>query len=398
MSAEWANRQRNTNYLVRKIAGYLFQQSKVTPSQLYGLSKLSWITSSYDGDNASYIRSTKIPALKNIFINIDYKSLSLKQIAQDIALILEDPSIPNLVQEHTGFTNFYKAYRNSALAWIESNFETLLPMYKSAYAAKSDRDRKMLILEIQKMPGIPKANNSKQLMKPEYFLTPVFFTLDKELKFPLINGNKGVKKLLKELKVQDDSLSKQYTEMVKLYGSRGIKDAADLDQVGDLQDFIKASTSILKDKDTKNKTKLPLKDEEDVEAIIKTGTIKHRQVHNQLTNMIRKSLSKFTLLEGCDNTCMFDVLVEKYNNKHDLMIEVKSSSEKANIRMAVGQLLDYWFNLKGDTKPHIAILLPEAPDSECTKFLKWMNIGSMWFENNQLYTSTEWLNPLGISF
>lgn len=402
MSVDWANRQRNTNYMVRRIAGFIFEQpEEVTPSQLYGLSKLSWITNSYEGENASYITSTKIPALEDIFSR-DYKPLSLEQVSQDIAIILKDSSIATMVQEHTGFTNFYKAYRNSSLAWVEANFDTLLPMYKSAYAAKNNSDRKRLIQAIQRTPGIPKANHEEQLMKPEYFLTPAFFMLDKEIKFPLINGNEGVKNLLKALDVHRDDLLKQYTSMVKLYGTGGIEDAADLDQVGsDLPDFIetergKAKKGLLKAKETKNKSKLPLKDEEDVEVIRKAGTIKQRKIHNQLTNMIRTSLSNYTLLEGRDNSCMFDVLVQKYNQKQDLIIEVKSSLEKPNIRMAVGQLFDYWYGLKGDEKPHIAILLPEAPDGENTKFLEWMDIGLMWFEKDQLQTSTEWLKQLAI--
>jgi len=401
MSVDWANRQRNTNYLARKIAGYVFKQAEVMPSQLYGLSKLSWITNSYEGENASYIASTKIPALEDIF-DRDYKSLSLEQVSQDIALILKDPSVAKMVQEHTGFTNFYKAYRNSSLEWVKANFNTLLPMYKSAFVATSNKDRKSLIQEIQQTPGIPKANHAEQLMKAEYFLTPALFMLDKEIKFPLINGNKGVKNLLKALDVQGDDLLKQYISMVKLYGTGGIEDAADLDQVGnDLPDFIetkrkKAKKGLLKDKETKNKNKLPLKDEEDVDVIRKAGTIKQRKVHNQLTNMIRTSLSKYTLLEGRDNSCMFDVLVQKYNQKEDLIIEVKSSLEQPNIRMAVGQLFDYWYALKGDEEPHIAILLPEAPDSECVKFLEWMDIGLLWFKKDQLYTSTEWLKQLAI--
>ncbi|WP_250459353.1 hypothetical protein [Microbulbifer litoralis] len=401
MSVDWANRQRNTNHMVRKIAGYVFKKSEVTPNQLYGLSKLSWITNSYEGENASYIKSTKIPALGDIF-NRDFTSSSLEEVSQDIALILKDSSVDKIVQEQTGFTNFYKAYRNSSLRWVEDNFNTLLPMYKSAYAAKNNSDRKRLIQAIQQTPGIPKANHKKQLMKAEYFLTPAFFMLDKEIKFPLINGNEGVKNLLKALEVQGDDLLKQYTAMVNLYGTGGIEDAADLDQVGsDLPDFIeterkKAKKGLLKNKETKNKDKLPLKDEEDVEVIRKAGTIKQRKVHNQLTNMIRTALSKYTLLEGRDNSCMFDVLVQKYCKKQDLLIEVKSSLEKPNIRMVVGQLFDYWYALKGDEEPHIAILLPEAPDSECVKFLEWMGIGLMWFQKDQLHTSTEWLKQLAI--
>lgn len=401
MSVDWANRQRKTNYLVRRIADYIFNQPEITPSQIYGLSKLSWITNSYEGENASYITSTKIPALGNIF-NKDYRSLSLEQVAQDIAVIINDPTIVKMIKEQTGFTNFYKAYRNSSLEWVNSNFKTLLPIFKAAYAAKSDLDRKKLIQAIQKTPGIPKANHPEQLMKSEYFLTPAFFMLDKEIKFPLINGNEGVKNLLKALEVQGDDLLTQYTSMIELYGTGGIEDAADLDQVGgDLPDFIetkkkKAKKGLLKSKETKNVNTLPLKDEEDVEVIRKAGTITQRKVHNQLTNMIISSLSNYTLLEGRDNSCMFDVLVQKYNQKQDLIIEVKSSIEKPNIRMAVGQLFDYWYGLKGDEDPHIAILLPEEPNSECTNFLEWMDVGLMWFEKEQLHTSTEWLGKLAI--
>lgn len=401
MSVDWANRQRNTNYLARKIAGYLFNQSEVTPRQLYGLSKLSWITNSYEGENASYIASTKIPALEYVF-DRNFKSSSLEQVSQDIALILKDSSVAKMVQEHTGFTNFYKAYRNSSLEWFNSNFDTLLPMYKSAYAAKSNSDRKRLIQAIQHTPGIPKANHAEQLMKAEYFLTPALFMLDKKIKFPLINGNEGVKNLLKALKVQGDDLLKQYTSMVNLYGTGGIEDAADLDQIGsDLPGFLeterkKAKIGLLKAKEIENRSELPLKDEEDVEVIRKAGTIKQRKIHNQLTNMIRTSLSKYTLLEGRDNSCMFDVLVQKYNQKQDLIIEVKSSLEQPNIRMAVGQLFDYWYALKGNEEPQMAILLPDEPDSECIKFLEWVGIGLMWFKKDQLYTSTEWLKQLAI--
>jgi hypothetical protein len=307
-----------------------------------------------------------------------------------------------MLQEHTVFTNFYKAYRNSSLEWVEAKFEDLLPMYKLAYEATTNSDRINLIRRIQKVTGIPKANHEDQLMKAEYFLTPAFFMLDKEIKFPLINGNAGVKKLLKALDVQGHDLLTQYNSMIQLFGVGGIKDAADLDQVREnLLDFIetginKATKGLLTTKEINNDKKLPLKDEEDVEAIKRSGAINQRRIHNQLTNMIRSSLSKYTLLEGCNDSCMFDVLVQKYNQKEDLIIEVKSSLEQPNIRMAIGQLFDYWYNLKGEEKPSIAILLPEKPSSECVRFLAWMNIGLMWFKQDQLYTSTDWLKHLAI--
>lgn len=399
MSANWANRQRRSNYLARTVAKYLFAQPNVNATQLYGLSKLSWITDSYEGNNASYIKSCKIPALENIF-NKNYQPFSLEVISEDIAKILGDKHIIELIQQDTGFTNFYKAYRNSVLNWLESNIDVLLPMYKAAFNAKDDKDRKNLVREIAFLPGIPKANNPSQLMKPEYFLTPTFFMLDREIKFPLINGNKGVKSLLRALEVHGSDLVTQYDSMVSLYGKAGIKDAADLDQVGlDLPDFIttgkkEATKILLQDKNTSDGSELPLKDESDVEAIRKAGTIKQRRIHNQLTNKLKYALSNFTLLEGCNKSNMFDVLVKDCLEKNDLLIEVKSSIEIANIRMAVGQLFNYWFKLKGNLPPHLAILLPERPEDECLSFLEWMGVGLMWFEGNQLYTSDVWLEHL----
>ncbi|MGI2947474.1 hypothetical protein INT50_08905 [Vibrio diabolicus] len=400
MSVDWANRQRDTNKLVRRIAKYIFSKESISAEQLYGLSKLSWITNSYEGENASYISSTKIPALAAIF-NRDYKKVSIDEVAKDVADILQDSNITVEISKHTGFTNFYKAYRNSAYVWIEDNFDILLPMYKSAFLAKNSEDRKRIITQIANTPGIPKANHPEQLMKPEYFLTPTFFMLDAEIKFPLINGNEWVKNLLKKLEVQGKSLPDQYDAMIKLYGVGGIIDAADLDQVGrDIPDFIsipgkKAKKKLLEKKDTKNTAELPLKDETDVKVIKHSGTIKQRRIHNQLTNKVLNSLSSFTLLEGCDDSCMFDVLVKDYDgDENDLIIEVKSSIERSNIRMAIGQLFDYLYELKGDDEPHIAILLPEKPDNKAIQLLNWMDIGMLWFEGDNIHTSSDWLEPI----
>ena len=398
MPIYWAERQRHTNRLARRLASHLFTQKDVTARQLYGLSKLAWITNSYDGEKAAYVISTKIPALGDIF-GIDFSNMSLERVAD---MISDEFNIsPKLVMPHSGFTNFYKPYRNSVLTWIESNFLTLDPLYKAAYNAKNERERLQLVEEIAKLPGIPKANHPDQLMKPEYFITPTFFMLDPENRFPLINGNKGVQHLLKVLKVSDTDLVSQYKAMVTLYGKGGIKDAADLDQIReDLPDFVTtdkktATKKLLEEKNTKTNRELPLKDEADVEAIKSAGTINQRRIHNQITNHLRKLLTKFTILEGNSNSCMFDALVKDYDgNGNDLLIEVKSSIESPHVRMAIGQLFDYWFTLKGDKKPNLAVLLPERPSKEIENFLNWLNVGLLWFENNQLCTEDKNLDSI----
>jgi len=397
MSEDWAERQRHTNHLARRLAGHLFMRRKVTAQQIYGLSKLAWITNSFEGEAAAYIRSTKIPALGDV-LGKDFASEPLEEVAQIIADELGDDSLIELACGHSGFTNFYKAYRNSVFSWIEDNHSKLLPLYKAAFNSKSEKARLKIINEITKLPGIPKANHPEQRMRPEYFLTPAFFMLDPEIRFPLINGNERVQSLLNALEVADSGLPSQYRAMVHLYGKGGIRDAADLDQVGrDLPEFLTtnkrtATKKLLEKKNTTANGDLPLKDEADVEAIRKAGSITHRRIHNQLTNKLKKVLTRYTLLEGKSQSCMFDVLVKQYNNNgNDLLIEVKSSIEAPHVRMAVGQLFDYWFTLKSDEEPHLAVLLPERPATDVLGFLQWMGVGLMWFEDQQLCTEDDWL-------
>lgn len=184
MSEMWANRRRRTNRLVRAAATYVFRQSTVQPEQLYGLCKLTWITTSNTGPDAAYVKSTKQPALGNVF-GRDYSKLTIAEVAEDASLLVRSPEIKKLSLSDTGFTNFYEAYRNTSRTWIEDNFDSVAPLFKGAYNLKSDAEGLRLARKIMQLRGIPKANHEDQLMRPEYLLTPVFFALDPRLRFPL---------------------------------------------------------------------------------------------------------------------------------------------------------------------------------------------------------------------
>ena len=67
MSEDWAERERQTNKLVRLAAEWCFAREKVTYLQLYGLCQLTWITKNYDVQDPAYVRSTKVPGLENVF-------------------------------------------------------------------------------------------------------------------------------------------------------------------------------------------------------------------------------------------------------------------------------------------------------------------------------------------
>ncbi|MFC4298397.1 hypothetical protein ACFO0J_10135 [Castellaniella hirudinis] len=393
----WARRQRDTNQLARIIGQYVLNKRSPTSNHLYALSKLSWITNSYSGTDAGYITSTKIPALGEL-LGCDYgPNATLGSIAEHASKELGSNQVRRLILGHTGFTNFYKAYRNSVREWIHLHHGKLLPLYRAALKAKNARDRLDLISAIEKLPGIPKANHPTQTMRPEYFLTPVFFMLDPQVKFPIINGNEGVRKLLEKLDVGSSDLTIKYKAMVGLYGQGGVKDAADLDQLGrHLPDFFdsprgKATKQLLRSR-SDNQRDLTLKDEADYLAAKEATTIVHRKIHNQLTNTLHETLGqRLSIFEGI-NDCMFDAMVSGYNGDDNLLIEVKSSIELPHLRMAIGQLLNYWFQLYPEKDHHLAVLVPQQPSASAIQFLDWMKIGTLWFEEKKLKTCTHWLD------
>lgn len=379
---------------------YVLNKRAPTADHLYALSKLSWITDSHSKPDAAYITSTKIPALGELLGRRYGSKVALESVAQDVSKAIGSGQVATLVLEHTGFTNFYKAFRNSVREWMHLYHEKLLPLYRASLNAVTDQDRLKLISAIEKLPGIPKANHPRQTMRPEYFLTPVFFMLDPQVKFPIINGNKGVSALLKRLDVKDGNLAEKYNVMVMLYGQGGIKDAADLDQLGgDLPDFLdspkgKATKRFLRSGGD-NERDLVLKDEADYLAVKEATTMAHRRIHNKLTNMLCEALEqRLIIIEGI-NGCRFDAMVKGYSGDDDLLIEVKSSTALPHLRMAVGQLLHYWFQQHPANKDHhLAVLMPEQPSIAAIEFLDWMEIGALWFEGTKLKTCTPWLDCL----
>jgi len=399
MSEKWENRQRRTNELIRFCTEYLAQKGNITAKNIYGLCRLTWITSSYDEKNTSYIKSTKIPALSDIFEK-DYSTFPMEIISKDISEITEKPlsEVRKLIEEDTGFTNFYKAYRNSSLEWIEQNQTNISNIVKKGYNLESDEDARELIILIDKLPKIHKpTNDDKGKTSPERLLTPLIFSLDKRLRFPIINGSKQVISLLRKLDVKNSSLLEQFDQLIKIIGQGGVKDAADLDQIGeDLPDFIEIPTSLPKKKKlsflpVNEDTNLSVKDEEDYEILTKSLNIKAKKIHNKLTNKFKENIKNYTLLEGCSKENMFDILVKNYDQKNDLLIEVKSSIEIPDVRMAVGQLMDYRRQLEKFDKTHCAVLLPQEPTDHVINFLNSVNIGLLWYNNDRLQTTNDWI-------
>lgn len=74
---------------------------------------------------------------------------------------------------------------------------------------------------------------------------------------------------------------------------------------------------------------------------------------------------------------------DRYEEEPRNLIEAKAYTSRENIRMAVGQLLDYAFLGRKDKalrNPNKAILLPKRPHDDLVKWLKNLHISIIWPE------------------
>lgn len=340
--------------------------NKLTPEKIHALCQLTWWT----GDK---IKPLKI--LWNIFDKIYLDLEDLKEIPQDIK---------ELIKNDVGFVKFYNAWRNSSLEWIRENFTLLSSLVNKAAKTETDEDARFIIREIEKLPKIPKPKKKEQKISPINLLSPLFACLDPRNRFPIINKNDDVIKLHNRLRINSESLENKFNTLIGLIGQFGIKDALMLDVVsGKLADMdIKQSVSV---KSSETEKHLSLKDDSDIKILTKSLSKKAKRIHNAITNALIDKIKekyKFKILEGPQNN-KYDALIKNYdNNGRDLLIEVKSSSERAHLRLAVGQLLDYRRMLERRAVTDMSILLPEKPDEDGLNFLMDIGIIVMWFTDS----------------
>lgn len=391
-TSPWVERQRRTNRLVRLAARYLIQNDELTPKCILTLCHLTWITVADDDDNTSYIKSLKIPALKTIFQGKNYEELNLPQIAADIAsrTTVSDLDRQSIVQ-HTGFTNFRRPYRPSALQWIERHARLLRTLIVKAFDMSADDDGLSIVRRIAHLDRIP-TPSATQHTACQNLLTPLFFALDPRLRFPIINGATRVREILTILGVQDESLPSKYQSLLQIYSYADIADAAELDQVeiNTLQDLISEEESF-----ATNREALSLQDEHDVLAVQRLGTYRSRRIHNRMTNKLFREFSKwFTVVPGGAPEPLFDLMIKEYVLGRDLLIEVKGSADTPSVRLAIGQLFHYRHQLRTPNKADLAIVLPERPEPSLPLLLKELKIGLIWQEGERFITDTDFLQPL----
>jgi hypothetical protein len=122
-------------------------------------------------------------------------------------------------------------------------------------------------------------------------------------------------------------------------------------------------------------------DESERLAVKKSGTLQYRQLHNKMTNALKR---KFVLKPDrgrSDNR--YDVRLRNYDGVgRDLLIEVKPEPDKGSLRIAIGQLYDYRRFLDNSLGTDLAVLTIGKPEQSYVDLLLVdLGITVLWFED-----------------
>lgn len=367
-----------TSTLVKACYRETCQNGRLTPEKLYALCQLTWSIINW--------QTTKLGALWTLW----RKKGEPPYVDQprDLKSYGLPPSILKLATPDTGIVNFYRAYRNSSYKWIRKHFHSIAPLIHQAANLKDDDQARQLAEAVDELPRIPKPSGQSGKVSPSSLLTPLFGCLDPRLRFPLVNKNENVVKLHRKLGITKFSLSDQFDTLIRLIGQYGIRDALMLDVASKrlakkILPKAKDSFAALEKKPDRT---LDQKDDADVSVIVRNRSRKAIRLHNSMTNRLTRLCKRahLRIFEGAE-PYRYDALVRNYDGSDkDLLIEVKNSSHRSQLRLAVGQLLDYRRGLRRRAVTDLAVLLPDKPSRDSLSFLTDVGVHVLWFADKNL--------------
>ncbi len=374
--SRWYQTERNTEALIKAVLA-VRPVAELSGEDIWCLIRFAWITA---GSGGSHWQQLKVPAIAHLFkrpVNIGV------DLASTIASMALPPDIAAAASKPTGMVNAYRAYRNSLLPWCNGNKAVLRTLLAAAQnLGSNDQARFDLASNIDALPPVPTPNGLRH-MAGANLITPLIACLDPKLRFPIVNGEHGVKRRLDKLGLTNRSLADKVRGLIGLIGQFGIGDAFALDVMNDEQI----------DKITKRKPKAPKAapvgskgttlshfDDAERKAVLMARTLHYRKRHNTMTNALGTLLPALTMTQGDRQEFRFDVLISNYDaGGRDLLIEAKPDPDRGSLRIAIGQLLDYRRFLPNQAGTDLAVLTITPPPKEYMELLQDLQITALWF-------------------
>lgn len=389
---KWYQTEKNTAALLQAVVSAK-NVDLISGDDIWHLLRLTWFTKRKTGD---HWRSLKVPALCHLFPP-KKKIATSKTTLQDKLDTLPLPkNVAVTAATNTGNIGFWRAYWSSSKVWCKNHAPELREIIEQAIHLSNDKERFALAEKIDRLPKIPTPNGINH-KNPGDLLTPLVAFLDPHCRFPIVNQKKGVQALLREYQLHGRNLKEQVRGLMGLIGPRyGISNAFMLDVcAAEIKaNAIKLNTPLKLNDPTGSgilvpgsHSDLPDFDVSEREYFREAGTIRYRNRHNKMTEALKKILQGFTLRQGTNPSCRWDVLVERYDTTgRNLLLELKPDAEKAAIRIAIGQLLDYRRFVVRPVATDIAILTIGPPEKAYRQLLSELEISVIWFTNEDCRT------------
>jgi hypothetical protein len=375
----WYEVEQNTCALLKAVVARRLP-AEMSGDDFWNLMRLTWINAFQREPVENHWRDLKIPALGELFATSlpDLDSIGSAVGAMHLPAAVAQAAVPA-----TGMINFYRAYRYSCQPWCRQNRDSLRNIIQRATELGSnDQQRLDLATEIEALPRIPSPNGMRK-MEAAGAVTPLVACLDPSGRFPIINGQSSVRKLLHRFRLDHSGLESQTKGFINLIGQLGISDALVIDVLA--EELSELSWNLGENQpdapgDDEGSALQDL-DEAERTATINSGTIQYRARHRRMTKAIKKLLSEFALKQGNKPDCMYDVLVKSYDGKkRDLLIEAKPDPDRGAIRIAIGQLLDYRRRLPNRAGTDLAFLTITKPEPAYIDLLLDLQISVLWFK------------------
>lgn len=290
---------------------------------------------------------------------------------------LTEPSA--LLRSHTGITRYYASFRRATIVFVYKNASTIANAFEQV-AAKRKPGIETLRRVVDSITRLGEVLANGRKISPLNGLTPTLACLDPHRKFPIMNSR--TKRLLRVVGERQDPAGA--IALSKLIGLYGVKNSFELDVYSQTEDFSKVKPP---PKPAQEQFRdVGLRSEVTSLARIVKNRVKIRKLHNRLTNRLHDYLLWRRIVA---KESQFDALVRNWKPGRDLLIEAKTSASgstgRAQIRQAIGQLLDYRFSyFRAREKVDLAVLLPARPPNHVRSLLSSLGIEVLSFEGRKL--------------
>jgi hypothetical protein len=137
-----------------------------------------------------------------------------------------------LASSEVGLVNFYAAFRNTSLDWINVHRRAVTKILAKVRSAPSDDQAREAYVLMGKLPPIPHPGGRN--LPAFNLLTPVTACLDPRERSPVINARDAVRRRLARLGLANATLVEQFAGLVNLLNQAGLDGAFALDTANDV--------------------------------------------------------------------------------------------------------------------------------------------------------------------